>query len=72
MIHLRNIYPELPQPCSHSLLEDLESALEALEKSLELGYAEFEFIEEDKDLANLRQDPRYHGLIDKFKVMDSG
>jgi len=49
--------------CSYSLLNDLDSALLALEKAFLLGYDDLEQIETDADLANLRKDPRFRRLI---------
>jgi tetratricopeptide (TPR) repeat protein len=49
--------------CSYSLLNDLESALFALEKAFLLGYDDVEQIQGDADLANLRQDGRFQRLV---------
>lgn len=52
--------------CSYSLLRKNTEALEALEKCIRLGYEDFQFLEEDADLKELRQDPRYNALIFKY------
>jgi tetratricopeptide (TPR) repeat protein len=49
--------------CTYSVLEDLDSALLALEKALLLGYDDVEQIETDGDLGNLRKDRRFQHLI---------
>ena len=49
--------------CSYSLLNDLDSALLALEKAFLLGYDDMDQIENDADLANLRKDRRFKRLV---------
>lgn len=49
--------------CSHSLLNQLDSALEALEKALRLGYENFDHLQKDTDLDNLRKDSRFIRLM---------
>ncbi len=49
--------------CTYSVLQDLDSALLALEKALLLGYDDVEQIETDSDLGNLRKDRRFQHLI---------
>jgi tetratricopeptide (TPR) repeat protein len=53
--------------CSYSLLRQMDSALEALEKALALGYNEFKFLMSDPDLENLRKDPRFNKLMEKYR-----
>jgi len=53
--------------CSYSLLKQMDSALEALEKALSLGYNEFKFLMSDPDLENLRKDPRFNPLMEKYR-----
>ena len=52
--------------CSYSLLKRNTEALEALEKSIILGYDDFQFLQKDTDLHALRQDPRYQELLNKY------
>ena len=52
--------------CSHSLLGDLDSALEALEKAMRLGYQNMEHLKKDADLDNLRSDRRFVELLKTF------
>ena len=52
--------------CSYSLLKISDSCLVALEKSIRLGYQEFDYMEKDPDLAFIRKDPRYKELLYKY------
>ena len=52
--------------CSYSLLKIADSCLKALEKAIQLGYLEFDYMEEDPDLEFIRQDPRFKELILKY------
>jgi tetratricopeptide (TPR) repeat protein len=49
--------------CSYSLLGEIEKALQQLRLSIRLGYADFEHMDKDPDLENLRQDPRYKQFV---------
>jgi len=49
--------------CSLSLLERPDAALDALEASVRLGYADYEFMVKDEDLAALRGDRRFEELL---------
>ena len=53
--------------CSYSLLKQMDSALEVLEKALSLGYNEFKFLMSDPDLENLRKDPRFNPLMERYR-----
>ena len=52
--------------CSYSLLCRPKEALEALERSINLGYQDFCFLQKDKDLQNLHQEPGYQALVRKY------
>lgn len=52
--------------CSLSLTGRLDEALASLRKAVELGYREFAFMQEDRDLVSVRADPRFHSLIHEF------
>lgn len=65
---LVHICPEEPTfyynlACSHSLLGQLEQAFSALEKAIQLGYQNFEHLQKDSDLDNLRKDHRFISLL---------
>ncbi|MFH1996122.1 MAG: hypothetical protein ABIJ27_03880 [Candidatus Omnitrophota bacterium] len=49
--------------CSYSLLKNADKSFETLKKAIQLGYCDFDYMEEDADLAFVRDDPRYRELI---------
>jgi len=49
--------------CLHSLQGNLDLALPFLERAMEKGFTNFEFIQKEPDLARLRGDPRYQELL---------
>jgi hypothetical protein len=49
--------------CSYALVRALRSATKALREAVELGYDDFDFMEEDPDLDNIREDPDYQLLL---------
>lgn len=53
--------------CSLSLLGRLDRAIEVLERAIELGYRDFDYLERDPDLENVRRDARYRALIEARK-----
>ncbi len=53
--------------CSYSLLKKVDLSLRALRRSLELGYHDFRFLREDRDLASLRRDSRFRKLLREFE-----
>ena len=52
--------------CSYSLLKKVGPALQALRRAMELGYRDFRYLREDRDLAALRRDPRFRRLLREF------
>lgn len=52
--------------CSYSLLEMKDLALGALNRAIDLGYDDFNYLKKDPDLNNLRDDIRFQELISKF------
>jgi tetratricopeptide (TPR) repeat protein len=55
--------------CSHSLTGEFDQAAAALEKSLALGYRDFNWLARDPDLAHLRQHSLYLGIQRKIQKM---
>ncbi len=53
--------------CSYSLVGRIEEAFKALRKAIILGYQDFEYMEEDPDLENLRKSFYYFQLKEKIK-----
>ncbi len=53
--------------CSLALLGRFPSALDALEKAVELGYDDLDHLMEDGDLASLRSEERFQRLIEHLR-----
>ncbi|MBI2804065.1 MAG: hypothetical protein HYX68_03675 [Planctomycetes bacterium] len=53
--------------CSYSLLNKTGYALRALRKALELGYRDFRYLRQDRDLAAVRRDSRFRKLLREFE-----
>jgi tetratricopeptide (TPR) repeat protein len=53
--------------CSYSLLKKVEPALRALRRAIELGYNDFRYLREDRDLDAVRKDPRFRQLLREFE-----
>ena len=49
--------------CSYALLNRPDQALRNLRLAIELGYHDFRFMREDRDLDSIRQDPRFRQLM---------
>jgi len=49
--------------CVRSLGKNIDEAIEWLEKSIEAGYGDFEWMEADTDLDNIREDERYREIL---------
>jgi tetratricopeptide (TPR) repeat protein len=53
--------------CSYSLTEQLDLAVEILEKALKLGYHDFKWMAQDPDLENLREHAGYKRIMAKVR-----
>ena len=53
--------------CSYSLLHRMDEALKTIQFAIEFGYHDFEHLEEDEDLANLRNDQRFQDFYNSLK-----
>ncbi len=53
--------------CSFALLKRTELALKTLRRAVELGYEDFHYMREDRDLDAIRNDPRFHALLREFE-----
>ena len=54
--------------CSLSLLRKRDSALKTLRQAIELGYRDFQYMLEDRDLDFIRNDPRFGLMMNEFEV----
>ena len=52
--------------CSYSLLGRLDEAVEALRRAIAQGYADFSYLQQDPDLANLRRSPHFREFVSAF------
>lgn len=55
--------------CSYSLMDQVDEALNALEKALSKGYRDFKWLAEDPDLRNVRRHPLYQKIRAKLRTM---
>jgi tetratricopeptide (TPR) repeat protein len=53
--------------CSYALLERPDQSLKILRRAVELGYRDFRYMREDRDLATIRHDPRFRQLLREFE-----
>jgi tetratricopeptide (TPR) repeat protein len=53
--------------CRYALLKQPDLALATLRKALDLGYRDFRYMEEDRDLDSVRKDPRFRKLIREYQ-----
>jgi tetratricopeptide (TPR) repeat protein len=53
--------------CSYALLNRKEQALKTLRQAIELGYRDFRYLREDRDLDTIRHDPRFRQLLREFE-----
>lgn len=56
--------------CSLCLVGRSIEALDALERSVALGYDDAEHLEQDEDLAPLRQEMRFQRVLEKLSQLD--
>lgn len=52
--------------CSFALLKKTDLALKTLRRAIELGYRDFRYMREDRDLDYIRNDPRFKQLLREF------
>jgi Flp pilus assembly protein TadD len=53
--------------CGYALLKRLDMALKTLRRAVELGYRDFRFMREDRDLDCIRHDPRFRQLLREYE-----
>jgi tetratricopeptide (TPR) repeat protein len=53
--------------CSYALLKKPDLALKTLRRAVELGYRDFRYMREDRDLESVRHDPRFRQLLREYE-----
>ncbi len=53
--------------CSYALLKRAELAIKTLRRAVELGYRDFRYMKQDRDLEAIRRDPRFKQLLREFE-----
>lgn len=53
--------------CSYALLKRSELSIKTLRRAVELGYHDFRYMREDRDLDAIRHDPRFRQLLREFE-----
>jgi Flp pilus assembly protein TadD len=53
--------------CRYALLKQPDLALVTLRKAVELGYRDFRYMEEDRDLDSIRKDPRFRQILKEYR-----
>ena len=53
--------------CSFCLVKKHDLAFKTLRRALELGYRDFRYLKEDRDLDAIRHDPRFRQLLREFE-----
>jgi hypothetical protein len=56
--------------CRYALLKQPDLALVTLRQAIELGYRDFHYMEEDRDLDSIRKDPRFRALVREYRARD--
>lgn len=54
--------------CSYSLLNQVEESLTALQRAVKLGYGDFDYLQKDPDLLNVRRSPKYRQLLESWSA----
>jgi tetratricopeptide (TPR) repeat protein len=53
--------------CSYALLKRTDQAIKTLRHAVELGYRDFRYMREDRDLDFIRRDPRFRQLLREYE-----
>ena len=57
--------------CSYALTGAKDKALDSLVRAVDLGYQDLEHLQSDRDLAVLKDDPRYQKLLNRLNAAQS-
>lgn len=52
--------------CRYALMLQPDLAIETLKQAVNLGYSDFRFLIQDRDLESLRKDPRFRALLREY------
>ena len=53
--------------CSYALLKRPDQSIKTLRRAIELGYRDFRYMREDRDLDAVRHDPRFRQLLREYE-----
>ncbi len=53
--------------CSYSLLKEIDKSLRSIKRAINCGYSDFEHLDKDSDLDNLRADERFKKFLSRVK-----
>jgi tetratricopeptide (TPR) repeat protein len=53
--------------CSFALLKQPDQAIKTLRRAVELGYRDFRYMKQDRDLESIRRDPRFKQILREFE-----
>jgi tetratricopeptide (TPR) repeat protein len=53
--------------CSYALLKRPDQSIKTLQRAIELGYRDFRYMREDRDLESIRHDPRFRKLMQEHE-----
>jgi tetratricopeptide (TPR) repeat protein len=69
LVHLRptDALAHYNLACSYALLKRPDQAIKTLRRAVELGYRDFRYLREDRDLDSIRHDPRFRQLLREFE-----
>jgi tetratricopeptide (TPR) repeat protein len=69
LVHLRPHDPlaHYNLACGYALLKRSEQAIKTLRQAVELGYRDFRYMCEDRDLDCIRHDPRFRQLLREYE-----
>jgi tetratricopeptide (TPR) repeat protein len=52
--------------CRYAVLQQRDLAFASLRRAVELGYRDWQYMQQDRDLDAVRKDPRYRNLVREF------